>query len=49
MRRKIIPFKKQPKQLKLKRLTHLNLNQNSSKRLKHNDLGDYNEDSSSHA
>jgi len=44
----VIPFKKQLKQLKLKRLTHLNLNQNSSKRLKDNDLGDYSEESSSH-
>lgn len=49
MRRKNNTLKKQPKQLKLKRLTHLNLNQNSSKRLKHNDLGDYNEENSSHA
>lgn len=45
----MIPLKKQLKQLKLKRLTHLNLNQNSSKRLKDNDLRRYSKDSSSHA
>jgi|GEM_PF-6006663 len=44
----MIPFKKQLKQLKLKRLIHLTPNQNSSKRLKDNDLGGYNEESSSH-
>ncbi len=32
----------------MKRLTHPNLNQNSSKKLKDNDLEDYNKESSNH-